>query len=363
MLDDIAKNFLDDIIKGIMKNETNEKKHTKLDDVEISIIIPVYNEEKNLERFSKEVFPILDNLNRKYEVIAVDDGSKDDSWKVMKNLAKKHSFFTALRHSRNYGMGAAYQTAVDYSSGKYIITYSADIEVPPKYIKDVLKKLDDGYDVVNTWRKGRWQEEGGLKSTLRRYPSKVANYLIKKISGVDIKDTGSGLKGFRRFVMENLKIYGDMHRFLPAYASLYTKKIVEIPVEYKERMYGKSAYGSIKRTFTVFLDLFSMKFMLSFSTKPFSMMPGRIFGTVGLIAFGLGTLITFYLAFVKIFMHENIGDRPLFMVGLIFIVLGIQLIMTGLLGELLLRIYFESSNRKPYIVTESENANLTDSEV
>jgi len=337
-------------------NETTDHKHK---DVEISLIIPVYNEEKNLERFPKEVFSVLDKLGKTYEVIAVDDGSqKDNSWEVMKKLAKKYPQFIALKHSRNYGMGAAYQTAVDYSKGKYIITYSADIEVPPKYIEDVVKKLDEGYDVVNTWRQGRWKEEGGLKSTLRRYPSMAANYLIKKISGVDIKDTGSGLKGFRRFVLENLKIYGDMHRFLPAYASLYTKKIVEIPVKYQERTYGSSAYGSIKRTFTVFLDLFSMKFMLSFATKPFSMMPGRIFGTVGLISFGLGALITLYLTFVKIFLHENIGDRPLFMVGLIFVVLGIQLIMTGLLGELLLRIYFESSGRKPYIVTEAENTKV-----
>ncbi len=337
-------------------NETTDHKHK---DVEISLIIPVYNEEKNLERFPKEVFSVLDKLGKTYEVIAVDDGSqKDNSWEVMKKLAKKYPQFIALKHSRNYGMGAAYQTAVDYSKGKYIITYSADIEVPPKYIEDVVKKLDEGYDVVNTWRQGRWKEEGGLKSTLRRYPSMAANYLIKKISGVDIKDTGSGLKGFRRFVLENLKIYGDMHRFLPAYASLYTKKIVEIPVKYQERTYGSSAYGSIKRTFTVFLDLFSMKFMLSFATKPFSMMPGRIFGTVGLISFGLGALITLYLTFVKIFLHENIGDRPLFMVGLIFVVLGIQLIMTGLLGELLLRIYFESSGRKPYIVIEAENTKV-----
>ena len=343
-------------------NSTDHKRSEK--SIEISLIIPVYNEEKNLERFPKEVFSVLDKIGKSYEVIAVDDGSqRDNSWKVMQKLAKKYPQFVALKHSRNYGMGAAYQTAVDYSKGKYIVTYSADIEVPPKYIKEVIEKLDEGYDVVNTWRQGRWKEEGGLKSTLRRYPSKVANYLIKMISGVDIKDTGSGLKGFRRFVLDNLKIYGDMHRFLPAYASLYTKKIVEVPVKYQERTYGKSAYGSIKRTFTVFLDLFSMKFMLSFSTKPFSMMPGRIFGTVGLIAFGLGALITTYLTFVKIFMHENIGDRPLFMVGLIFVVLGIQLIMTGLLGELLLRIYFESSNRKPYIVVEAENTMVEETNI
>lgn len=319
---------------------------------QISVIIPCYNEEKNIERFPEDLLEVLDKSNRSYEVIAIDDGStKDDTWGALSKLAKKYEQFKALKHSRNYGMGAAYQNGFDEARGEYVITFSSDLEIPAESIIDVAEELDKGADLVNTYRDGRWKES--LKgSIIRRLPSNIANMWIEKISGVKVKDTGSGLKGFRRFIVENLRIYGDMHRFLPAYSSLYTKKIVEIPVKYQERTYGTPAYGSILRTFSVFLDLLSMKFMLSFATKPFTMMPGRIFGTTGLITFFIGDVIVLYMLFLKIFFNESIGERPLFMSGLIFIVTGIQLIMTGLLGELLMRIYFESSNRKAYIVSE-----------
>lgn len=318
----------------------------------ISIVIPCYNEEKNILRFPKDLFEYLDTLQIKYEVIAVDDGStKDKTWEVLRETASKYPFFKAFRHSRNYGMGAAYQTGFDNSKGDYIIVYSADLEVPAKYIKDVIEKLDAGFDLVNTNRVGRWKE-AGISAVLRTVPSKAANFLIKQISGITVKDTGSGLKGFKRFIIENLRIYGDMHRFLPAYASLYTKRITEFEVEYQERTYGKSAYGSIKRTFTVFLDLFSMKFMLSFATKPFSMMPGRIFGTAGLVFGFLGFVAVSYLAFLKIFLGETIGDRPLLIIGAVTMLFGVQLMMTGMLGELLMRVYFEGAKKTPYIVSE-----------
>ncbi len=319
---------------------------------QLSIIIPCYNEEKNIERFPTELLDVLDASGRSYEVIAIDDGStKDNTWEALQKLAMKYKSFKALKHSRNYGMGAAYQNGFDEAQGDYIITFSSDLEIPAESIESVAKQLDNGADLVNTYREGRWKES--LKgSIIRRIPSNIANSWIERISGVRVKDTGSGLKGFRRFITENLRIYGDMHRFLPAYSSLYTKKISEIPVKYQERTYGTPAYGSLMRTFSVFLDLLSMKFMLSFATKPFTMMPGRIFGTTGVITFFIGDAIVLYMLFVKVFFGEDIGERPLFMAGLIFIVTGIQLIMTGLLGELLMRIYFESSNRKAYIVSE-----------
>lgn len=329
----------------------NQKESSKL----VSIVIPCYNEEKNIERFDKELFPVLDKLPYEYEVIAVDDGSqKDKTWETLRKVAKNNPKFKALKHSRNYGMGAAYQTAFDKSKGDYVITYSADLEISPEYIAEVVKKMDEGYDMVNTHRTGRWQGKG-FASLLRTIPSKMANKLIINISGVDVKDTGSGLKGFKRFIIDNLRIYGDMHRFLPAYSGLYTKRITEFEVDYQDRTYGKSAYGSIKRTFAVFLDLFSMKFMLSFATKPFSMMPGRIFGTLGMGAFGLGGVIGVYLAFVKIILGQPIGNRPLLLGGVVLIIAGIQLIMTGMIGELLMRTYFESSGKKVYIVSEKEN--------
>lgn len=318
----------------------------------VSIVIPCYNEEKNIERFEAELFPVLNAMPYDYEVIAVDDGSqKDNTWAVLERVAQNNNKFKALRHSRNYGMGAAYQTAFDEAHGEYIITYSADLEIPPRYIEEVVRKMDEGYDVVNTNRTGRWSESG-LTSTLRRIPSNIANSMIRNISNVSVQDTGSGLKGFRRFVIENLRIYGDMHRFLPAYASLYTNKITEFDVDYQERTYGSSAYGSLRRTFAVFLDLFSMKFMLSFATKPFTMMPGRLFGTAGLLSLFVGFLATAYLTVLKLGFGASIGDRPLFIGGLMLMVFGVQLIMVGLVGELLMRIYFESSGRKAYIISD-----------
>lgn len=318
----------------------------------VSIIIPCYNEEKNIDRFEKELLPFLKSEKYNFEVIAIDDGSnKDKTWESLTKISHKNPNFISLKHTKNYGMGAAYQTGFDEARGDFVITFSSDLETNAKYIFKVIEKLEEGYDVVNTYRKGRWNESK-KGSILRKIPSNIANYFIRNISGVDVKDTGSGLKGFKQFVVQNLKIYGDMHRFLPAYASQFTKKIVEFPVEYQERTYGKSAYGSIKRTFAVFLDLVPMKFLLSFSTKPFTMMPGRIFGTFGFLIMIAGLFIVGFLFLEKIILGADIGTRPLFIVGLLFCVVGIQLILNGLLGELLLRIYYESSNRKPYLVGE-----------
>ena len=318
----------------------------------ISIVIPCYNEEKNIEAFPSKLFSELEKLDYDFEVLAVDDGStKDDTWGALSHLARYYPYFHAFKHARNYGMGAAYQTCFDYAKGDYVITYSSDHEIPASYIADVLTKLENGYDVVNTNRSARWKNAGFF----RRFPSKVANALIRNISEVEVKDTGSGLKGFRKFVIQNLKIYGDMHRFLPAYASLYTKRITEIDVEYKEREYGESAYGSLKRTFSVFLDLFSMKFMLSFATKPFSMMPGRIFGTAGIASSILGIMLLLYLLVLKFGLDQSIGDRPLLTGAVLLVIFGVQLVMTGLLGELMMRTYFEGAKRTPYVVSERIN--------
>jgi glycosyltransferase involved in cell wall biosynthesis len=323
----------------------------------VSIVIPCYHEEKNIERFENELIKYCESLkDYEFEYIAVDDGStKDLTWEKLAELSNKHKNFISLRHSRNYGMSGAYQTGFDASSGEYVLTYSSDLEIPAKYIKDVLEELDSGVDCVNTLRTGRWQES--LKGSLiRRLPSNIAQYFIEKVSGVSIKDNGSGLKGFRRFIIDNLRLYGEMHRFMPSYSSLYTKRIKEIPVEYQDRIYGSSNYGSLKRTISVFLDLFTLKFMLTFSTKPFSFMPGRVFGSTGFVTFTAGFFLLLYtVGYLKLFLNESINDRPLFTGGLIMIVTGMQLMMTGLLGELMMRSYYEGSGRKPYIVRSRVN--------
>ena len=252
-------------------------------------------------------------------------------------------------------MSGAYQTGFDVSAGDYVLTYSSDLEIPAKFIKNVIEEMENGADMVNTLRGGRWKES--LKgSILRRIPSNFAQSLIENISGLEIKDNGSGLKGFNRFIIDNMRLYGEMHRFLPAYSSLYTKNIVEIPVDYEERKFGVSNYGSILRTISVFLDLFTLKFMLTFATKPFTFMPGRVFGTAGFITFSSGFLILGYVVgYLKLALNQNINDRPLFFGGLILFVAGIQLMMTGFLGELMMRSYFEGSGKKPYILRDRLN--------
>lgn len=323
----------------------------------ISIIIPCYNEEKNIERFEKELIEVCEKIKEfEFEYIAVDDGStKDKTWEKLQKLSQKHKNFISLRHSRNYGMSGAYQSGFDVSAGEYVLTYSSDLEIPAKFIKNVLDAMDNGADMVNTLRGGRWKES--LRGSIfRRIPSNLAQSLIENISGLKIKDNGSGLKGFNRFIIDNIKLYGEMHRFLPAYSSLYTKNIVEIPVDYEERKFGVSSYGSILRTFSVFLDLFTLKFMLTFATKPFTFMPGRVFGTAGFLTFSAGfAILSYVVLYLKLALNQNINDRPLFFGGLILFVAGIQLMMTGFLGELMMRSYFEGSGKKPYILRQRLN--------
>lgn len=320
----------------------------------VSIIIPCYNEEKNIPLLYQGLKPVLDGAAFDYEIICVEDGSRDGTWHELVKLAEQDKKLKLLRHGRNMGMTQAYQNGFDHSLGDYVLTFSADLETDPSEILNVVKKLDEGYDVVNTHRVGRWKT-GKSASVLRSLPSSIANELIVAVTGIRLKDNGSGLKGFRRFVIKNLRMYGEMHRYFAAYCSLYTNKITEIQVVYKDRIYGVSAYGSITRTFKVFFDLFSLKFLVSMSRKPYSLMPGRLFGSVGVGMFVVGSLASLYLLFQKIVLGLSIGGRPLLIFATLFLILGVQLFMTGFLGELLMRIYFDVRDRNVYTVKDEVN--------
>lgn len=315
----------------------------------VSIVIPCWNEEKNINRTLDGLLQLVDNHKYNFEIIAVDDGSKDNTWSVIADYAKRYQVIKGINFMRNHGLSQAYQAGFDLSKGDYVITIAADLEIPIENVNKVIEKLDDGYDFVNTNRAKRW----GGSALKRQVTSGAANKIIARISGVDMQDTGSGMKGFTRAIVDNLQLYGEMHRFIPAYLSQYTEKMVEFEVGFKDRDYGQSAYASgFTRTIKVVLDLLTLTFMLYFAKKPFYMMPGRLFGFTGAVLTGLGGLIEFYLAILKFGYGQSIGSRPLFTVGVLLIIIGIQSMMTGMLGELMLRTYFESSGRKTYTIRE-----------
>lgn len=311
----------------------------------ISIVIPCYNEEGNMEENVREIHSLLSSHHYKFEIICVNDGSKDNTWTKIKDLASKYPEVKGIDLMRNHGLTQAYMAGFDMAKGDYVITIAADLEIPVVNLIEVIKKLDEGYDFVNTNRKQRWGEAS------RALPSKIANSLISNISGVSMQDTGSGLKGYRRVIIDNFKMYGEMHRFIPSYLAGFGAKMIEFDVEYKERKYGKSSYGGLSRTFKVLLDIFTLAFILNMTKKPFMALPGRLFGAVGALVMSLGGLGALYLLVLKI-MGESIGSRPLFFVSIIMIVVGIQLVTTGFLGELVMRTYFEASSRKTYTVRE-----------
>ena len=313
----------------------------------ISIVIPCYNEEKNINRTLDGLVTLFKNdpklSHYKSELIAVDDGSKDGTWKIISDYAKSESTVNGVRLMGNFGQSCAYQAGFDKSTGDYVITVSADLEIPLENITKVVELLEQGYDFVNTNRKNRH----GIKTA----KSGLANKITSRISGVYMLDQGSGMKGFTRVLIDNFRLYGDMHRFIPHYLSVYRAKMIEFDVEFKDRDFGVSAYKGTNRTVQVFLDLVTLTFMLKFARKPFSMMPGRLFGFTGAVISGFGGLGMVYLIVLKI-LGYSIGDRPLLIASVLMLVVGVQLIMTGLLGELMMRIYFESSGRKTYAVRE-----------
>lgn len=318
-----------------------EKSSKKL----VSIVIPCYNEEENINRTLDALLELSQDHSYAFEFIAVNDGSDDDTWNVIERYAKKHKEVKGINLMTNYGLTQAYMAGFKASKGDYVITLAADLEIPVPNISKVIEHLEKGYDFVNTNRVGRWGKDRAVKSGM-------ANRIIGRISGVKMKDRGSGMKGFTRTLINNLNMYGEMHRFIPDYVKLYGAKMTEFDVEFRDRDYGRSAYSKQKRAIKVLLDLATLAFMLYFAKKPFYTMPGRLFGFTGAIIAGLGGLGTFYLFILKL-MGQSIGNRPLLLVSVLMLVLGLQSVMIGMLGELMLRIYFEAGDRDTFVIRET----------
>ena len=309
----------------------------------LSIVSPVYNEHDNIPLLYQEVSAVMKDFSE-WEFILVDDGSSDNSMEELMKIAEKdpkHVKVIALR--RNFGQTAAIAAGVDHASGEVIVLIDADLQNDPADIPMILEKIDEGYDLVSGWRKKR-------QDTLsRRLPSTIANKIISRVTGVDLHDYGCTLKAYRREVITGIRLYGEMHRFIPALANTVGARICEVDVNHHPRRFGKPKYG-LERTAKVILDLFTVKFLSSYANKPIYM-----FGGSGLMLSTVGFLILLFLAIRRIFWKISVVASPWFNVGIMIFILGFVLIMMGLLAELLTRAYYESQNKKTYTIRSLTN--------
>ncbi|HET6669676.1 MAG TPA: glycosyltransferase family 2 protein [Pyrinomonadaceae bacterium] len=308
---------------------------------EISVFLPVYNEAPNLPPLHAKLDEALSKLGRSAEIVFVDDGSTDDSLKVLREMAAKDDRVRVVALKRNYGQTAAMAAGIDAARGQVLIPMDADLQNDPADIVRLLEKLDEGYDVVSGWRKNRQD-----KLITRKIPSMLANRLISWIGGVPLHDYGCSLKAYRRESLQDVKLYGEMHRFIPIYASWAGARVAEIPVEHHARTMGKSKYG-LSRTIKVIFDLMTIKFMASYQTKPI-----YVFGSFGMLAFLISILAGLYAVFLKLFHKADFVQTPLPILAIVMFAVGIQFLLMGLLAEMLVRTYHESQSKAIYAVRE-----------
>jgi len=311
------------------------------DQPELSVVIPIYNEEDNIEPLYRNLKQVLERLGRSYEIVAVDDGSTDGSFEVLRGLHQNDDSLRAIRLRRNFGQAAAFAAGFDKAAGEILISMDADLQFDAADIEKLLDKMWEGYDIVSGWRVDR--QEAFLT---RRLPSRVANWLISRITGVKLHDYGCSLKAYHSEVIHNVRLYGELHRFIPALASSIGVRLAEVPVSHYPRRYGKSKYN-LSRTLTVILDLLTVKFLLSYAARPM-----QVFGLLGILSFAIGTLIAAYLSFIRLFLGSPIANRPLLLLGILLIFVGVQLVTMGLLGELTSRTYHEAQGKKIYVIRE-----------
>ncbi len=306
--------------------------------MKLSVVIPIYNEEENIEILHERLSNTLQSMKDEYEIIYVDDGSNDRSLEILERIQKEDNHVLVLSMRRNFGQTAAFAAGFDFAKGDVIVTMDADLQNDPDDIPRLIELIKE-YDLVSGWRKDRKDPFFS-----RRLPSVIANWLISKVTGVKLHDYGCSLKAYKKDIVKNLRLYGEMHRFIPAVASWYGVRIAEVPVKHYPRLRGKSKYG-ISRTFKVLLDLITVKFLQSFSTKPV-----QFFGSLGLLSTFLGLAALLYLFFLKLLYGASICNRPLLILGVLLVIIGIQFIGMGLLGEMLVRVYHESQRKPIYVL-------------
>ncbi len=306
--------------------------------------MPVYNEEGNLESFLKSVLAVMERENFRYEIIFVNDGSTDRSSEILTSFAQRQVQCKVIHFRRNFGQTAAMMAGLDYSSGSIIIPIDADCQNDPEDIPRLLEKLNEGYDLVSGWRKNRQDSK-----LTRNFPSWLANKLISRISGVKLSDYGCTLKAYRRSIVEDIKLYGEMHRFLPIYASWAGARTTEIPVNHNPRLKGESKYG-LERVLKVPLDLMVVKFLSNYSQKPI-----YVFGGFGLINHALAILTFAVMIYLKFWGGKSFIATPLPLLAALFILMGFISMLMGLIAELTVRTYHESQDKRTYLVRELAN--------
>ena len=321
-----------------------EEVEKKLDRIEISVFLPVYNEQDNIKQLDLNLTEALEKLGRSYEVIYVDDGSTDQSLAKLREIAMRDTRVRVVSLRRNYGQTAAMSAGIDHARGQILIPMDADLQNDPADISRLLEKLDEGYDVVSGWRKDRKD-----RWLTRRLPSQMANTLVARLSGVDLHDFGCSLKAYRRDALTDVKIYGEMHRFIPIYAGWAGARVAEIPITHHARSAGESKYG-LSRTIKVVFDLITIKFLSSYLTKPL-----YVFGTAGFLCL-LISFLTFALSLYYRFVEGvHLNRMPLATLSMIMFAMGVQFIFMGLLAEMIVRTYHESQDKPTYLVRERIN--------
>lgn len=304
----------------------------------ISIVVPVYNEATNLPLLADAVRKAMAGFEDSYECVWVDDGSTDDSAKVLSGLAKADPRHKPVYFRRNFGQTAALSAGFDHAQGEVIVALDADLQNDPADIPMLVRKIHEGYDLVSGWRKNRQD------SAIRNFPSHVANWIISSVTGVHLRDSGCTLKAYRSEVAKNLRLYGEMHRFIPALASWMGVRLIEVPVSHHPRKFGKSKYG-LNRIWRVFLDLVTVKFLLSYSASPI-----QFFGKFGLVASLLGWIVGIMAVVMKATEGYTLTGNPLFYLFTFMQIIAVQLVMIGLVAEMNMRTYHEVQRKKTYVV-------------
>jgi glycosyltransferase involved in cell wall biosynthesis len=311
--------------------------------MDLSVVIPLYNERGSLAVLHQELATVLAALGISYELLFIDDGSTDGSDKILRALkGADAAHVRVIRLARNSGQTAALACGLKHATGEIVAAIDADGENDPADIPRLIDKLKEGYDLVSGWRRDRWRDS----AVSRRYPSMAANALISRLTGVELHDYGCTLKAYRREIAQHLMLYGEMHRFVPAIAAQLGARIAEVEVNFRPRKHGRSKYGP-SRVLRTLLDLITVQFLSSYSTRPI-----QVFGAIGVVLGGIGTIWTGVLVFEKLALGRELGGRPALLLAVLLVVVGMQFVSLGLLGEMLARTYHESQNKPIYVIKE-----------